>query len=51
MLALTIPVSTAPRICFDSGFLLDTIPGWEKPMALPHDEKMAMLAAPDGAAS
>ena len=48
VLALTVPFSPSPRICFDSGFLLDTIPGWEKPMALPHDEKKAMLASPDG---
>ena len=48
MIALTVPFSPSPRICFDSGFLLDTIPGWEKPMALPHAEKKAMLASPDG---
>ena len=48
VLALTAPFSPSPRICFDNGFLLDTIPGWEKPMALPHDEKKAMLASPDG---
>ncbi len=48
VIALTVPFSPSPRICFDSGFLLDTIPGWEKPMALPHDEKKAMLASPDG---
>jgi N-acyl-D-aspartate/D-glutamate deacylase len=48
VLALTLPDAPAPRICFDSGFLLDTIPGWEKPMALPHDEKKAMLASADG---
>ena len=48
VLALTVPFSPSPRICFDSGFLLDTIPGWEKPMALPHDEKKAMLASVDG---
>ena len=27
VLALTVPFSPSPRICFDSGFLLDTIPG------------------------
>ncbi len=48
VLALTVPFSPSPRICFDNGFLLDTIPGWEKPMALPHDEKKAMLASADG---
>jgi N-acyl-D-aspartate/D-glutamate deacylase len=48
VLALTMPFAPSPRICFESGFLLDTIPGWEKPMALPHDEKKAMLASADG---
>jgi N-acyl-D-aspartate/D-glutamate deacylase len=48
VLALTVPFAPSPRICFDSGFLLDTIPGWEKPMALPHAEKKAMLASADG---
>jgi N-acyl-D-aspartate/D-glutamate deacylase len=48
VLALTMPFAPSPRICFDSGFLLDTIPGWEKPMALPHDEKKAMLGSADG---
>ncbi|HEY5078183.1 MAG TPA: amidohydrolase family protein, partial [Acidimicrobiia bacterium] len=31
VIALTIPFAPSPRICFESGFLLDTIPGWEKP--------------------
>ena len=45
VLALTMPDAPSPRICFDNGFLLDTIPGWQKPMTLPHDEKKAMLAS------
>ena len=48
MLALTLPDAPSPRICFDNGFLLDTISGWQKPMALPHDEKKAMLANAQG---
>ena len=48
VLALTLPDAPSPRICFESGFLLDSIPGWEKPMALPHDEKKQMLASRDG---
>ena len=48
VIALTVPFAPSPRISFESGFLLDSIPGWEKPMALPHDEKLAMLASPDG---
>src|SRR4029079_11611279 len=42
------PAAPSPLICFYSGFLLDSIPGWEKAMALPHAEKKAMLASPDG---
>jgi N-acyl-D-aspartate/D-glutamate deacylase len=48
VLALTMPDAPSPRICFDNGFLLDTIPGWQKPMTLPHDEKKAMLASAEG---
>jgi N-acyl-D-aspartate/D-glutamate deacylase len=51
VLALTMPDAPSPRICFDNGFLLDTIPGWQKPMTLPHDEKKAMLADPSGRAA
>ncbi|MET1001534.1 MAG: amidohydrolase family protein [Acidimicrobiia bacterium] len=51
VLALTMPDAPSPRICFDSGFLLDTIPGWQKPMALPHDEKKQMLATAEGRAA
>ena len=48
VLALTIPDGTVAPLCFASGFLLDTIPGWEKPMTLPHDEKMALFASAEG---
>jgi N-acyl-D-aspartate/D-glutamate deacylase len=48
VIALTVPFTPSPRICFDSGFLLDSIPGWERPMALPHAEKLAMLTSVDG---
>jgi len=51
VLALTLPDAPSPRLCFDNGFLLDTIPGWQKPMALPHDEKKAMLASKEGRAA
>jgi N-acyl-D-aspartate/D-glutamate deacylase len=51
VLALTMPDAPSPRICFESGFLLDTIPGWQKPMTLPHDEKKAMLASSEGRAA
>src|SRR4029079_10747051 len=49
--ALRLPDAQSPRICFDNGFLLDTIPGWQKPMTLPHDEKKAMLASAEGRAA
>ena len=48
VLALTVPFTPSPRICFESGFFLDMINGWGKPMALPHDEKKAMLASAEG---
>jgi N-acyl-D-aspartate/D-glutamate deacylase len=51
VLALTMPDAPSPRICFDNGFLLDTIPGWQKPMTLPHDEKKQMLASAEGRAA
>ncbi len=50
VLALTAPGTPSPRLCFAGGFLLDTIPGWAKPMALPHPEKLAMLAGASGRA-
>jgi N-acyl-D-aspartate/D-glutamate deacylase len=51
VLALTAPGTPSPRLCFEGGFLLDTINGWQKPMALPHDEKKAMLASAPGRAA
>jgi N-acyl-D-aspartate/D-glutamate deacylase len=51
VLALTMPDAPSPRICFDNGFLLDTIPGWQKPMTMPHDEKKRMLSDPAGRAA
>jgi N-acyl-D-aspartate/D-glutamate deacylase len=50
VLALTAPGTPSPRLSFASGFLLDTINGWQKPMTLPHAEKKAMLASPSGRA-
>ncbi len=46
MLALTIPDSIRTRISFRTGFLLDVLNGWAKPMALPPDEKIALLSDP-----
>jgi N-acyl-D-aspartate/D-glutamate deacylase len=46
VLALTIPDSIRTRISFRTGFLLDVLNGWAKPMALPPDEKIALLSDP-----
>ncbi|MEZ5412482.1 MAG: amidohydrolase family protein [Acidimicrobiales bacterium] len=47
IIALTVPCAVESRISFQSGFVLDALNGWREPMALPDDEKMAMLADPD----
>ncbi len=47
VLALTIPDSIRTRISFRTGFVLDVLNGWAKPMALPAEEKLALLADPD----
>ncbi len=47
VLGLTIPMSIRPRLCFASGFLLDTIPGWQGPMTAPHAERLALLGSPE----
>ncbi len=46
VVALTIPEPPRPRMSFLSGFVLDALAGWAKPMALPLAEKRAMLADP-----
>jgi N-acyl-D-aspartate/D-glutamate deacylase len=45
--ALTVPDALGVRLTFKTGFVLDSFPGWAKPMALPDDEKLAMLADPE----
>ena len=47
VLGLTIPMSVRPRLSFASGFLLDTIPGWQGPMTEPHAARLARLASPE----
>ena len=44
VVALTIPEAPRPRISFLSGFVLDALEGWAKPMSLPASEKLALLA-------
>jgi N-acyl-D-aspartate/D-glutamate deacylase len=46
VLALTVPCAVQSRLCLESGFTFDMLNGWAKPMALPVDDKMAMLADP-----
>ena len=47
VLALTVPCAVQSRLCLESGFTFDMLNGWAKPMALPVDEKMALLANPN----
>jgi len=46
VIALTVPTTIQTRLSFQSGFVLDALNGWREPMALPDDEKMALLADP-----
>ena len=46
VIALTAPMPAESRLCFESGFLLDTLHGWAGPMALLNQEKTALLADP-----
>jgi len=47
VLGLTIPTTVRPRLSFMSGFLLDTIPGWQRPMTESHAAKVARLSSPE----
>ena len=47
IIALTVPCPVQTRLSFQSGFVLDALNGWREPMALPDDEKMALLADPE----
>jgi N-acyl-D-aspartate/D-glutamate deacylase len=46
VIALLVPMAIGIRLSFASGFVLDAIPGWEGPMALPRDEKLKLLSDP-----
>jgi len=50
VLALTLPDTFRLRLNLRSGFVLDILPGWDKLMALPPAEKLAMLRDPNGRA-
>ena len=47
VIALTAPMPAVSRLCLESGFLLDTLYGWTEPMALPAEEKIALLSDPE----
>tara|TARA_B100000902_G_scaffold368635_1_gene392137 strand:+ start:1517 stop:3226 length:1710 start_codon:yes stop_codon:yes gene_type:complete len=47
VIALTAPMPAESRLCFESGFLLDTLHGWAEPMALSGDEKLELLSDPE----
>lgn len=46
VLALTLPQGMRIRLSFLSGFVLDGLPGWREPLALPVPERLAALADP-----
>lgn len=47
VVALTIPMNLGVRLCFANGFGLDALPGWEKYMFMPFDEKIQALKDPE----
>jgi N-acyl-D-aspartate/D-glutamate deacylase len=48
VLALTLPDTFRIRLNLRSGFILDILNGWDELMALPPEEKLAMLRDPKG---
>jgi len=48
VLALTLPDTFRTRLNLRSGFILDILNGWDELMALPPEEKLAMLRDPKG---
>lgn len=47
VLALVLPDSFRLRLNFLTGFVLDILPGWDKLMALPPEEKLRQLRDPE----
>jgi N-acyl-D-aspartate/D-glutamate deacylase len=43
VVALLMPITLGVRLNFQSGFVLDAIPGWEEAMLLPRSEKIALF--------
>ena len=46
VVALTVPMMLSLHLNFNSGFVLDALPGWEEVMLLPKDDKRRILADP-----
>ena len=46
VVALTVPQTLSLHLNFNSGFVLDALPGWEQVMLLPKDAKRRILADP-----
>ena len=46
VVALTVPLALSLHLNFNSGFVLDALPGWEQAMLLPKEEKLQVLADP-----
>ncbi len=46
VVALTLPHTMRIRLSFESGVILDGLPGWREVMALPPGERLAALADP-----
>jgi N-acyl-D-aspartate/D-glutamate deacylase len=44
VLALTVPCPVESRLSFETGFVLDALPGWAEPMTAPIPQRMAQLA-------
>ena len=46
VIGLLMPMRVESRFNFASGFVLDMLPGWEQPLALPLPERLDLLADP-----
>jgi N-acyl-D-aspartate/D-glutamate deacylase len=47
VIGLALPRAFPARFSFRTGFILDALPGWAGPMALPENEKLALLSDPE----
>jgi N-acyl-D-aspartate/D-glutamate deacylase len=50
IVALVLPEDSLFLFNFFTGFVLDALPGWGAPMALPYEEKLHMLSSAEGRA-